>query len=82
MIVIQSIDRHIVCNTTQRMKQSNMTDQINTAKADKPVTNKMVSFRMPMAYVEQLQQQAQALGKSKSQVVRMGLDALKGNGGQ
>ena len=62
-------------HTTQRMEQSNITDQI------KPATSKMVSFRMPMAYIEQLQQQAQALGKSKSQVVRMGLDALKGNGG-
>lgn len=62
-------------HTTQRMKQSNITDQINTAK---PATSKMVSFRMPMAYIEQLQQQAQALGKSKSEVLRMGLDALKG----
>jgi len=35
-----------------------------------------------MANVDYLQQQSQALGKSKSQVVRMGLDALKGNGGQ
>ena len=38
----------------------------------------MVSFRMPMAYIEQLQQQAQALGKSKSEVLRMGLDSLRG----
>ena len=64
-------------HTTQRMEQSNITDQIKPAKA---ATSKMVSFRMPMAYIEQLQQQAQALGKSKSEVLRMGLDALKGNG--
>ena len=57
------------------MEQSNITDQINTAKA---ATSKMVSFRMPMAYIEQLQQQAQALGKSKSEVLRMGLDSLRG----
>tara|TARA_R110001632_G_scaffold58054_1_gene141700 strand:+ start:482 stop:691 length:210 start_codon:yes stop_codon:yes gene_type:complete len=68
------------------MKQSNITSDHNpkgiySAKDNKPVTNKMVSFRMPMAYIEQLQQQAQALGKSKSEVLRMGLDALKGNGG-
>ena len=73
------------CHTTQHMEQNNMTDQINTANqtsgAYKPATSKMVSFRMPMAYIEQLQQQAQALGKSKSEVLRMGLDALKGNGG-
>ena len=62
-------------HTTQRMEQSNIKDQINTAKA---ATSKMVSFRMPMAYIEQLQQQAQALGKSKSEVLRMGLDSLRG----
>jgi hypothetical protein len=64
------------------MEQNNMTDQISsphcTANGGKPATSKMVSFRMPMAYIEQLQQQAQALGKSKSEVLRMGLDALKG----
>jgi hypothetical protein len=68
------------------MQQSNIkSDQtpgaISTDKGNKPTTSKMVSFRMPMAYIEQLQQQAQALGKSKSEVLRMGLDALKGNGG-
>tara|TARA_R110002050_G_scaffold260934_1_gene400802 strand:- start:63 stop:272 length:210 start_codon:yes stop_codon:yes gene_type:complete len=67
------------------MKQSNIiSDHISggiySAKDNKPITNKMVSFRMPMAYIEKLQQQSQALGKSKSEVVRMGLDALKGNG--
>lgn len=31
-----------------------------------------------MAHVDYLQQQAQALGKSKSEVLRMGLDALRG----
>ena len=64
------------------MEQNNMTHQINTphctAKDGKPATSKMVSFRMPMAYIEHLQQQAQALGKSKSEVLRMGLDALRG----
>ena len=59
------------------MEQSNITDQIKPPKPAKAATSKMVSFRMPMAYIEQLQQQAQALGKSKSEVLRMGLDALR-----
>jgi len=43
----------------------------------KQPSSKMVSFRMPMAYIEQLQQLSQGLGKSKSQVLRMGLDSLQ-----
>tara|TARA_B110000483_G_C17773562_1_gene380785 strand:+ start:89 stop:334 length:246 start_codon:yes stop_codon:yes gene_type:complete len=75
-------------HTTQRMEQSNINQSTNHSghsqsspndaqKRVKPATSKMVSFRMPIAYIEQLQQQAQALGKSKSQVLRMGLDELK-----
>ena len=87
LLYIQSIDRPILSHTTQHMKQSNIISDhtprgIYSAKDNKPANSKMVSFRMPMAYIEQLQQQAQTLGKSKSEVLRMGLDALKGNGGQ
>ena len=58
-----------------------MKDQSKTKK-----TSKMVSFRMPMTYIEQLQGLADATGKSKSEVLRSGLDALqatqKAQGGQ
>lgn len=37
----------------------------------------MVSFRMPIAYIDQLQGLADATGKSKSEVLRSGLDALQ-----
>ena len=49
-----------------------MKDQSNTKK-----TSKMVSFRMPMPYIDQLQGLADATGKSKSEVLRSGLDALQ-----
>ena len=49
-----------------------MKDQSKTKK-----TSKMVSFRMPMPYIEQLQGLADATGKSKSEVLRSGLDALQ-----
>lgn len=46
----------------------------------------MVSFRMPIAYIQKLQGLADATGKSKSEVLRSGLDALqasqKAQGGQ
>lgn len=46
----------------------------------------MVSFRMPMPYIDQLQGLADATGQSKSDVLRSGLDALqaahKAQGGQ
>ncbi len=37
----------------------------------------MVSFRMPMTYIDQLQAMADSTGKSKSEVLRSGLDALQ-----
>lgn len=37
----------------------------------------MVSFRMPIEYIDQLQGLADATGKSKSEVLRSGLDALQ-----
>ena len=49
-----------------------MKDQSNTKK-----TSKMVSFRMPMPYIDQLQGLADARGQSKSEVLRSGLDALQ-----
>lgn len=55
------------------MEQKANKGQSNT----KQPSSKMVSFRMPMAYIDQLQQLAQGLGKSKSQVLRMGLDSLQ-----
>lgn len=49
-------------------------------------SSKMVSFRMPIAYIQKLQGLADATGKSKSEVLRSGLDALqasqKAQGGQ
>ena len=63
------------------MEQNTMKDQSNTKK-----TSKMVSFRMPMPYIDQLQGLADATGQSKSEVLRSGLDALqaahKAQGGQ
>jgi len=54
------------------MEQNTMKDQSNTKK-----TSKMVSFRMPIAYIDQLQGLADATGNSKSEVLRSGLDALQ-----
>ena len=63
------------------MEQNKIKDQSNTKK-----TSKMVSFRMPMPYIDQLQGLADATGQSKSDVLRSGLDALqaahKAQGGQ
>jgi predicted DNA-binding protein len=54
------------------MEQNTMKDQSKTKK-----TSKMVSFRMPMPYIDQLQGLADATGQSKSEVLRSGLDALQ-----
>ena len=40
-------------------------------------SSKMVSFRMPMAYIQKLHSIAVATGKSKSEVLRSGWDVLQ-----
>ena len=54
------------------MEQKKKKKKINTTK-----TGKMVSFRMSWACVDQLQALADATGQSKSEVLRMGLNALQ-----
>jgi len=55
------------------MKQNTIKDQSKTTQP----SSKMVSFRMPMAYINQLQCMADSTGKSKSEILRMGLDVLQ-----
>ena len=68
---------------TNHMEQNKTNQSIQLATkssvAYKSPKSKMVSFRMPIAYIDQLQQQSKSLGKSKSEVLRMGLDALRCN---
>ena len=54
------------------MEQNTVKDQNQAGPS-----SKMVSFRMPMTYIDQLQGLADATGKSKSEVLRSGLDALQ-----
>jgi len=54
------------------MEQNTVKDQNQAGPS-----SKMVSFRMPIAYIDQLQGLADATGKSKSEVLRSGLDALQ-----
>ena len=54
------------------MEQNTVKDQNQAGPS-----SKMVSFRMPIAYIDQRQGLADATGKSKSEVLRSGLDALQ-----
>jgi predicted DNA-binding protein len=50
---------------------------MNTKSTAKEPKSKMVSFRLPIKYLNLLQQIADQTGQSKSAVLRQGLDALQ-----